>query len=232
MSTTLVCAGSSPETFDTAAFKAQLATSLGVVPESIGVTLAPGSVIVTVTVTAPVGGVAAIETGLATTSTLSAAVTAAGASLTSSSTPMASYPPPPTPPSPPPTPPPSASPKPPPPTTPPPSIPPSASPSPPPSASPELVITDTTVQAQTAGGEAGNSSTVGIVLGICIPIFLIIFIVILVLAYKRGRSMTETPKLEMVAKPAAVTLTDVSTTSASHTDLEAVAAQEADETKI
>lgn len=205
MSTTLVCGGT-VLFFDTVAFKSRLATLLGVIAESIGVTVAPGSVIVTVTVTAPSGGLAAIETGLATTSTLSAAVTAAGASLMSSSTPMASYPPPPSPPSSPP--------KPPPPTTPPPSI--------PPSASTEFVIdiTNTTAQAQTAGDEAGNSATVGIVLGISIPIVLIIFVVILVLAYKRGKSMTQTPKLEMLAKPAGVTLTEVVTTSASHTGLE------------
>ena len=208
MSTTLVCGGT-VLFFDTVAFKSRLATLLGVIAESIGVTVAPGSVIVTVTVTAPSGGLAAIETGLATTSTLSAAVTAAGASLMSSSTPMASYPPPPSPLSPP-----SSPPKPPPPTTPPPSI--------PPSASTEFVIdiTNTTAQAQTAGDEAGNSATVGIVLGISIPIVLIIFVVILVLAYKRGKSMTQTPKLEMLAKPAGVTLTEVVTTSASHTGLE------------
>ena len=206
MSTTLVCGGT-VLFFDTVAFKSRLATLLGVIAESIGVTVAPGSVIVTVTVTAPSGGLAAIETGLATTSTLSAAVTAAGASLMSSSTPMASYPPPPSPLSPP-----SSPPKPPPPTTPPPSIPPST----------EFVIdiTNTTAQAQTAGDEAGNSATVGIVLGISIPIVLIIFVVILVLAYKRGKSMTQTPKLEMLAKPAGVTLTEVVTTSASHTGLE------------
>ena len=208
MSTTLVCAGT-VLFFDTVAFKSRLATLLGVIAESIGVTVAPGSVIVTVTVTAPSGGLAAIETGLATTSTLSAAVTAAGASLMSSSTPMASSPPPPSPLSPP-----SSPPKPPPPTTPPPSI--------PPSASTEFVIdiTNTTAQAQTAGDEAGNSATVGIVLGISIPIVLIIFVVILVLAYKRGKSMTQTPKLEMLATPAGVTLTEVVTTSASHTGLE------------
>ena len=81
-------------------------------------------------------------------------------------------------------------------------------------------ITNTTAQAQTAGDDAGNSATVGIVLGISIPIVLIIFVVILVLAYKRGKSMTQTPKLEMLAKPAGVTLTEVVTTSASHTGLE------------
>ena len=91
-----------------------------------------------------------------------------------------------------------------------------------PSAPTEFVIdiTNTTAQAQTAGDEAGNSATVGIVLGISIPIVLIIFVVILVLAYKRGKSMTQTPKLEMLAKPAGVTLTEVVTTSASHTGLE------------